>query len=167
MLVTLFLLQSCGKDPIGPDFSLAPPPFDTTNAISKTTSSDGLVIYKIQEGYGAFDVVSRDQVRIRFTGRTADGKIFDSSFSNGFTSPRTFQNLTPVPINGQFGQISPLIEGFRKGIIGMKEGEKRTVVIPPALGYGESRSGTNGFNLKDDTLIFDIELVSIITLRGL
>lgn len=164
IVLALFFIQSCGEDPSGPDFSEAPPPFDTTNAISKTTSPDGLIIYKIQEGFGAFDVVSRDQVRIRFTGRTTDGRIFDSSFANGFSTPRTFQNLTPVPISSGFGQISPLIDGFRRGLIGMKEGEKRTVVIPPELGYGGSQSGTNGFDLRNDTLIFDIELVEIISL---
>jgi len=162
VILALVALQSCGEDPSGPDFTTAPPPYDTTNAINTITSDDGLIIYQIQEGYSAFEVVSRDQVRIRFTGRTEDGRIFDSSFTNGFTTPRTFSNLTPVPISGGFGPISPLIDGFRRGILGMKEGEKRTVVIPPELGYGESQEGTNGFDLRDDTLIFDIELVEIV-----
>lgn len=161
---SLLLLQSCGQDPTGPDFSNVPAPYDTTSAVSSTITDDGLKIYTIEEGYGAFKVVSRDQVRLRFTGRTADGRVFDSSYANNFSTPRTFQNLTPVPINTGFSQISPLIDGFRRGIIGMKEGEKRTLVIPPELGYGESQEGTNGFDLRDDTLIFDIELVEIVTL---
>lgn len=162
VILALIVLQSCGEDPSGPDFTAVPPPYDTTNAINTITSDDGLIIYQIQEGYSAFEVVSRDQVRIRFTGRTEDGRIFDSSFANGFSTPRTFSNLTPVPISGGFGPISPLIDGFRRGILGMKEGEKRTVVIPPELGYGESQEGTNGFDLREETLIFDIELVEII-----
>lgn len=162
ILLSLFLLQSCGEDPTGPDFSTVPAPFDTTNAISSIFTEDGLKIYKVQEGFGEFEVVSRDQVRVRFTGRTAEGRIFDSSFSNGSTTPATFRNLTPVPIDGAFSQISPLIDGFRRGILGMVKGEKRTIVIPPELGYGESREGTNGFDLREDTLIFDIELVEII-----
>lgn len=165
ILLTLFLLQSCGQDPTGPDYSNVPAPYDTTSAVSSTTSEDGLKIYVIEEGYGAFEVVSRDQVRIRFTGRTADGRIFDSSYANGFSTPRTFRNLTPVPINDGFSQISPLIDGFRRGLLGMRQGEKRTVVIPPELGYGESREGTNGFDLRNDTLIFDIELVEILSLQ--
>ena len=162
IFLSLFFLQSCGEDPTGPDFSTVPAPFDTTSAISSTFTEDGLKVYQIQEGFGAFEVVSRDQIRVRFTGRTADGRIFDSSYSNGSTSPATFRNLTPIPISGTFSQISPLIDGFRRGILGMKEGEKRTVFIPPALGYGESQEGTNGFDLRNDTLIFDIELVEII-----
>lgn len=164
-LSTILILQSCGKDPAGPDFSSAPPPFDTTSAVSDTTTPDGLTIYTIQEGYGAFKVVSRDQVRIKYTGRTADGKIFDSTYQDGFSNARTFQNLTPIPISSGFGQVSPLIEGFRRGIIGMKPGEKRTVVVPPSLGYGEAEEGTNGFDLREETLIFDIHLVEIVSLR--
>lgn len=162
VVAALFALQSCGEDPSGPDFTSVPPPYDTTNAVNTITSDDGLIIYQIQEGYGAFEAVSRDQVRARFTGRTADGRVFDSSYANDFTTPRTFANLTPVPISGGISQVSPLIEGFRRGILGMKEGEKRTVVIPPELGYGGSQEGTNGFDLRNETLIFDIELVEII-----
>lgn len=162
IITAVFLLQSCGEDPTGPDFTSVPAPYDTTSAISTNTSEDGLIIYQISEGYGAFEAVSRDQVRIRFTGRTEDGRVFDSSFANGFTSPRTFANLTPVPISGGIQTVSPLIDGFRRGILGMKEGEKRTVVVPPSLGYGESQEGTNGYDLRNNTLIFDIELVEIL-----
>lgn len=162
LVLTLFVVQACGEDPSGPDYSTVPPPYDTTQAINTITSDDGLIIYQIQEGYGAFEATSRDQVRLRFTGRTEDGRVFDSSYANGFTTPRTFSNLNPVPISGGFGPISPLIDGFRRGILGMIEGEKRTIVVPPELGYGESREGTNGFDLREETLIFDIELVEII-----
>lgn len=162
LALALLFIQSCGEDPSGPDFSTVPPPYDTTQAINTITSDNGLVIYQIQEGYSAFEATSRDQVRLRFTGRTEDGRIFDSSYADGFTTPRTFSNLNPVPISGGFGPISPLIDGFRLGVLGMKEGEKRTVVIPPELGYGESQEGTNGYDLREETLIFDIELVEII-----
>lgn len=162
IIIAVLVLQSCGEDPSGPDYSTVPPPYDTTNAINTTTTEDGLTIYQISEGYGAYETVSRDQVRIRFTGRTENGRVFDSSYADGFTTPRTFANLTPVPISGGIRQVSPLIDGFRRGILGMKEGEKRTVVVPPNLGYGESQEGTNGFDLRDNTLIFDIELVEII-----
>lgn len=164
IFLSLFLLQSCGEDPTGPDFSTVPAPYDTTAAVNTTITDDGLKIYEIAEGYGAFDVVSRDQVRLRYTGRTADGRIFDSSYSNGSTTPTTFRNLTTTTITTGFNQISPLIDGFRRGILGMQEGEKRTVVIPPELGYGESQEGTNGFDLRNDTLVFDIELVEIVGL---
>ncbi len=164
VLASLLFIHSCGQDPTGPDFSGAPAPFDTTTAVSDTTTPDGLTIYTIREGYGAFEVISRDQVKVKYTGRTEDGTIFDSTYRDGFTNARTLQNLTPVPINTGFSQVSPLIDGFRRGIIGMRPGEKRTIVVPPSLGYGDAKEGTNGFDLKDKTLIFDIELVEIVTL---
>jgi FKBP-type peptidyl-prolyl cis-trans isomerase len=43
-------------------------------------------------------------------------------------------------------------------MLGMKEDEKRVLVIPPSLGYG----GVEGHDLQNDTLFFDVELVSIL-----
>lgn len=162
--LAVLLIQSCSDNSTGPvNFDEAPPPFDTTTAIIDSTTNDGLQIYIYEEGSGPFEVVSNDAVALYFTGRTTDGTIFDSSYRNGATTPSTLNNLTPVLKQGSFGPISPLIEGFRRGIIGMKEGGRRTIVVPPSLGYGEAQSGENGFDLKNDTLIFDIELERIIT----
>ncbi|MDZ7715716.1 MAG: FKBP-type peptidyl-prolyl cis-trans isomerase [Balneolaceae bacterium] len=163
--LAVMLIQSCSDNATGGrvNFDTAPPPFDTTTAIIDSTAEDGLQIYIYEEGNGPFEVVSNDAVSLYFTGRTTDGTIFDSSYRNGATGPVTLNNLTPVLKPGSFGPISPLIEGFRRGIIGMKEGERRTIVIPPSLGYGESQSGENGFDLRNDTLIFDLELDRIIS----
>ena len=165
IITALVTLQSCSDNPAGPDFSAAPPPYDISSAVRDSTTPDGLTFYVIREGYGAFQVVSQDQVRVRFTGRTTDGKIFDSSYRNGFTGARTFQNLTPIPITVGFSTVQPLVDGFRRSIIGMRPGEKRTAIVPPSLGYGDAREGTNGFDLRNDTLIFDIELVEIPSLN--
>ncbi|HET6528514.1 MAG TPA: FKBP-type peptidyl-prolyl cis-trans isomerase, partial [Balneolaceae bacterium] len=98
-----------------------------------------------------------DEVLVRYTGRTKDGEIFDSTYRNGATS-RRLSNLTPVTISRPRGPVSPLIDGFRRGLLGMKEGEKRVLVIPPSLGYGD----VEGHDLQNDTLIFDVELVAIL-----
>ena len=162
--LVVLLIQSCSDNPTrGIDFSEVPAPFDTTSAIIDSTTADGLKIYIYEEGSGPFEVVSNDAVALFFTGRTTDGTIFDSSYGNGSTNPSNLNNLTPAPKAGSFGPISPLIEGFRRGVIGMKEGERRTIVIPPSLGYGESQQGENGFDLRNDTLIFDLELDRIIS----
>jgi len=163
ILLLFAFVQACSDSSTGPDLSLVPPPFDTTQALDKTTFDNGLVIYTIEEGHGPFEVISRDQVEIFFTGRQIDGTVFDSSFRDGSTEPEVIQNLTPVDQGSNLRIIPNLIEGFRLGIIGMKEGEKRTVVVPPELGFGESMEGTNGFDLRNDTLIFDIELEEIIS----
>jgi len=86
-------------------------------------------------------VLAGDTVTIHYTGALAsDGTIFDSSTSG---EPATFP-------------LDNLIPGWQEGIPGMKIGGKRRLVIPPALGYGESGSGSS--IPPNSVLIFDIEL---------
>lgn len=159
----LLMLQACGDDSrnvFEPDYSEAPAPFDTTEYVNKDTihHNDGQVIlYIIQEGGSQDSVIYRDEIAVRYTGRTTDGEIFESSYRNGSQAPRTFQNLTPEPK----GNVSPLIDGFRMGLLGMHEGEMRTIVIPPSLGYGENDDPQRASGLENETLIFDVELVEI------
>lgn len=162
-----FLLQACGEDPYRTRVEFNPPaPYDTSQPDSSFTTDDGLQIIIVEKGYGPFEVISRDRVSAYYTGRIIEngqiGKVFDSTYKNDVESPGVLRNLTPTPITSPSGQqVSPLIEGFRRGLLGMTEGEKRVVIIPPSLGYGDSREGTNGYNLRNDTLRFDIELDQI------
>ncbi|HET8864757.1 MAG TPA: FKBP-type peptidyl-prolyl cis-trans isomerase [Gracilimonas sp.] len=148
----LFLLtvsiSSCDEsNPFEVDYSDAPEPFDIENT-TMVESESGLVYYIVEEGSGAFEVEIRDAVRVYYTGRKVDtGEIFDSSYRNGNQSPTTFNSL------------DNLIEGFREGLIGMKEGEKRVLIIPPDLGYGDSPNSS----LRNDTLRFDVELAAILS----
>lgn len=182
-LLLMFLLQACGDGSTGyyqREFT-PPEPYDLSEAVWDTTTADGLAIYVVEEGYGQVEVIHRDQVQVKYTGRILNedgslGEVFDSSFINNQTETTTFNNLTPNPIpSANGGQISPLVDGFRRGIIkevteentdstsllsGMVEGEKRVLIIPPALGYGES-SENNSSSLAGKTLRFDVELVQI------
>ncbi|MDX1636823.1 MAG: FKBP-type peptidyl-prolyl cis-trans isomerase [Balneolaceae bacterium] len=154
------VLNGCDDDSFtGPDFSTVPPPWNIAEADTTIDRASGLTIHVLEEGTKLLPpVTQRDRVSIRYTGRTQDGTVFASSYANGSTFPVTFNNLTPTSI----GNTPPLIEGFREGLIGMYEGEKRILVIPPEIGYGDSRRGTNGFDLREDTLIYDVELVRIL-----
>jgi FKBP-type peptidyl-prolyl cis-trans isomerase len=71
-----------------------------------------------------------DAVFILYTGWLTDGTEFDSSFK--VDPPRTF----PVIMGG-----AGAIAGFMEGTSGMREGEKRHLVIPPELGYGAAGAG--------------------------
>ncbi|MEX0846089.1 MAG: FKBP-type peptidyl-prolyl cis-trans isomerase [Balneolaceae bacterium] len=149
LIISGFFLSSCEEDNrFKIDYTLAEDHiYDISAADSSVTRESGLTIYFIEEGSGIFEVERRDQVRVFYTGRKwVTGEIFDSSFKNGVTTPVTFNN------------IGGLVEGFKEGLIGMKEGEKRVLIIPPDLGYGDS----NNRNLRDDTLRFDIELAEIL-----
>lgn len=150
LIIFTISFSACEDDPFEVDYSNAPPPFDIENADRVETES-GLVYYVIEEGSGAFEVQRRDRVSVYYTGRRENnGEIFDSSYKNGSETPSGFP-------------LTNVIEGFREGLIGMKEGGKRVLIIPPSLGYEDSQAGTQGYNLRNDTLRFDIELDEIIS----
>ncbi len=73
-----------------------------------------------------------------------DGKDFDSSWSRG--QPASF------PLNG-------VVPGFAQGIVGMKVGGRREIVIPPALGYGAM--GQAPAVAPNETLVFVVDLLAI------
>jgi FKBP-type peptidyl-prolyl cis-trans isomerase len=109
-----------------------------------TKKPSGLYVLDVKEGTGP--AVTAGQVaQVHYTGWLANGKQFDSSVGG---SPFEF----PV---GQ-GQV---IAGWDEGVIGMKTGGKRRLVIPPDLGYGAN--GAGGVIPPGATLIFDVELLGI------
>lgn len=171
LLFGTIMITGCGDNSTGIDFSTVPPPFDTSNAVSDTTFDNGLRVYTIEEGDGVFTLTENDFAIVHFTARTAEGDPFDSSYLNGSTRTRSFTNLTPVSQTGITPNVAvpPLLEGLRLGILGMVEGEKRTVEIPPELGFqqnGVNRSqlgglNMNGFELAGKPLVIDVELIRI------
>ena len=88
------------------------------------------------------------QVAVHYQGRLEDGTVFDDSHKRG----------EPISFTLGKGQV---IKGWEQGIEGMAVGEKRTLTIPPELGYGEQ--GAGDVIPPNATLIFDVELVSATT----
>ncbi|XP_037071962.1 peptidyl-prolyl cis-trans isomerase FKBP2-like [Pollicipes pollicipes] len=87
-----------------------------------------------------------DLLHMHYTGTLEDGTEFDSSVPRG-------QPLTFTLGSGQ------VIKGWDQGLIGMCEGERRKLVIPPDLGYGSS--GAPPKIPGGATLIFEVDLVKI------
>lgn len=168
LLTAIFFLHACGDDgngPTGPDFSTVPEPYDLSKADTSYVKEGGVEIYVIEEGYGQFEVVSRDQIFVKYTGRVLNEHVFESTYAdrNENSDSGLIANLTPVPKprNGPGGPISPQVEGFRRGLLGMVEGEKRVIIVPPSLGYDDSNPGVRGFDLRGETLRYDVELTGI------
>uniref|UniRef100_T1JGT7 peptidylprolyl isomerase n=1 Tax=Strigamia maritima TaxID=126957 RepID=T1JGT7_STRMM len=87
-----------------------------------------------------------DLLSMHYQGKLEDGTEFDSSYSRD-------QPLTFTLGSGQ------VIKGWDQGLIGMCEGEKRKLVIPPELGYGAS--GAPPKIPGNSVLVFEVELTKI------
>lgn len=70
-------------------------------------------------------VTANDKVRVHYTGKLDNGQVFDSS-------------LEREPLEVQLGQ-GQLIPGFEAGLIDMAVSDKKTINIPAAEAYGESK----------------------------
>jgi FKBP-type peptidyl-prolyl cis-trans isomerase FkpA len=106
----------------------------------------------VKQGTGA-EAQSGKAVLVHYTGWLHDpaapenkGRKFDSSLDRG------------VPFGFMLG-AGRVIRGWDEGVAGMKVGGKRTLVIPPSLGYGER--GAGGVIPPNATLIFDVELIEV------
>jgi FKBP-type peptidyl-prolyl cis-trans isomerase len=150
-LVLVIATASCGDWNSGfefkpPDTSTAPAPYDTTNAVRKVYRADGLKIYTVIEGTGTIQISEVDRIYTFYTLRKTNGKVQESTYSDGNTTVPALLSMTN------------LIRGFREGMIGQKQGARVVLVIPPALGYGGSATHA----LRNDTLRFDIDVTSIL-----
>jgi peptidylprolyl isomerase len=122
----------------------------TAQPVGETITTDsGLRIIDRKIGAGA--TPQPGQIcAMRYTGwlyaNGAKGKKFDSSATHG------------GPFEFPLGQ-GQVIRGWDEGIATMKVGGKRTLIIPPELGYGDR--GAGGVIPPNATLIFDIELVGV------
>jgi peptidylprolyl isomerase len=108
-------------------------------------TSSGLMYIILKEGNGATPT-SGALVEAHYTGRLLDGTKFDSSVDRG--KPFLF-------LVGR-GEV---IKGWDEAFLSMKKGEKRILIIPPGLAYGDKGMGTIPPN---ETLIFEVELINFL-----
>lgn len=117
--------------------------------VTRQKSTTGLEYEVIKEGTGASPLKGQ-KVTVHYTGWLDEngkpGAKFDSSVDRG----------TPFVFTIGIGQV---IKGWDEGVLTMKVGEKRRLIIPAALGYGSR--GAGAMIPGGATLIFDVELLKV------
>ena len=155
--LTALLIVACSKSekPEG-EAATTPAPAAETPAVPAASTSTGTESMPMQQtdltpGTGA-EIKSGQTALVHYTGWLFDaaapdnkGKQFDSSVGG-------------EPFEFPLG-AGAVIQGWDKGVTGMKVGGKRRLVIPPDLGYGNR--GAGGVIPPGATLVFDVELVEI------
>lgn len=104
-----------------------------------------LLIEDVEAGSGA-KVTTGDTAEVHYhlVGFSGGGKL-DSSWDRGESFP--VENVGNAQV----------IDGWNKGLIGMQEGTRRLLVVPPKLGYGADPS----HQLANETLVFVIDLITV------
>ena len=123
---------------------------ESSTFLANNAKKDGVFVtasglqYKIVEKGKGKSPTSENKVIAHYTGKLLDGTVFDSSHDRG--EPATFT-------------VSGVIKGWQEALPMMKEGGKWQIVVPANLAYGDR--GVGNLIGPNETLIFDIELVSI------
>lgn len=117
-------------------------------ALKDATTSSGELVKLVTDDVriGTGDEVKKgDTLTVHYVGTTQDGVRFDSSYERG--SPYSFTV-----------GAGTVIKGWDEGLLGMKVGGQRILVIPPSMGYGSMQVGSIPPN---SPLVFSVELLKI------
>ncbi|MDH7515664.1 MAG: FKBP-type peptidyl-prolyl cis-trans isomerase [Bacteroidota bacterium] len=109
------------------------------------TTPSGLKYVDLVVGTGASPEKGK-KVRVHYIGELSDGRVFDSSYDRG----------QPFEFTIGVGQV---IKGWDEGVMSMKVGGKRRLIIPPKLGYGEQ--GVPPAIPPNAVLVFEVELLGV------
>jgi len=139
--------ESAGKQ-IGIDEALIAG-YIAEKGLKPTKTEKGVYIQITKEGNGPQAEIG-DSVKVNYTGKTLDGKVFDSSRKEDGGLGSTFDFVLGV---------TPIIAGWQDGIAQMKQGSRATLVIPSGLAYGDQATPRFGAN---SVLAFDVEVVKVI-----
>lgn len=124
-----------------------PPPPEQWNEAGHDifTSPSGLQIVDFVVGEGKMPT-RKSTVSVMYSAFLDDGTCFDTTYHTGY------------PLQFSLAERE-LISGWLEGLLGMREGGQRKIIIPPFLGYGEK--GYRDVVPPNATLTYDIELVTV------
>lgn len=109
----------------------------------------GVVLHVLEANPDGARPTRASTIKVHYHGTLPDGTVFDSTLVGGETEP----------VNFPLGQV---IEGWREGIMKMKEGETAMIGIPPELGYG-AQGTPDGRIPGGSTLFFKVQLLEILS----
>lgn len=102
-------------------------------------------------GTGTLEVATNDKLLVHYTGYLYDDSVTDKKGAK-------FESSLNTGVAFSFTVGGDVIAGWNQGVIGMKAGSKRTLIIPASLAYGTSAHGSIPANAA---LVFDIEVLGI------
>lgn len=113
--------------------------------------------FSVFDQYKAENDVRYQDINIGSGATVAPGQSVAVIYRGWLTSGKLFDENTSVvkPLSFQIGQHS-VISGFEQGVVGMKVGGRRRLIIPPSLGYGDKSAGTIP---AGSLLVFEVELL--------
>lgn len=151
-LAAVAVLAACNASSTGSVTRTFPTLQPLPAGVQVVTLGNGLQYADITVGSGAV-ATDTSHVSLIYTGWLQNGTGFDSN-ANGAGPLLSFQ----------LGQ-NAVIPGFEQGIVGMRVGGTRRLIIPPALGYGNNdvRDPNTGVVVipAGSTIVFDVQLVSM------
>ncbi len=121
----------------------APPPRQKHDVGQLETTASGLQYIDERIGDGPSPAAITSKVTVHYNGFLADGTKFDSSYDRGQPFTAALQHV---------------IKGWQEGVLTMRVGGKRRLIIPAELAYGTHGAGKIPSNA---TLVFDVELLAV------
>jgi len=167
IILFFFALVSCDtNDPFEippPDFSTVPDAYDY-EGLEPIEVEEGIAAYIHEEGDGIGTVTIRDDLLLFVTLRTLDGDIIYSTYNDSNVEPTTVR-VSDIQLRSNAFQYNIQLAytyGLRQGLLGMQEGEKRTLIVQPEQGYADLPSGTANEDYRDSVLQYDVIVLDII-----
>ncbi|WP_340199148.1 peptidylprolyl isomerase [Ascidiimonas sp. W6] len=139
--------------------------FEKQKAEAKELPS-GLKVYFMKEGEGKKPAIGQS-VLVNYAGFLEnDAKLFDTSWEEVAKKYGTYDNIARMrrghfePSPMLYSPESPLVAGFREGLMEMKVGDKARLFIPSHLGYGSA--GAGNVIPPNASLVFDLEIMELV-----
>jgi peptidylprolyl isomerase len=145
LLAIALVIAACERGRESGSSTTASPKAEGTMEGKSETTASGLQYVDVKPGTGPSPQAGQTAV-VHYTGWLADGKKFDSSKDRG------------KPFSFRVGQ-GQVIKGWDEGVVTMKVGGTRKLIIPPNLAYGAA--GAGGVIPPNATLTFEVELLDV------